>query len=68
MSHNQGVKEVSRSKIEPNHSEQLGGQIVRLDQGEFIEVKGVALNQVHRPESSLRWRDADLFFTGAGEL
>ena len=69
MSHHQGDKEVSRSKIEPNHSVVLGSPGIPgcMDQDEFIEVKGVALNQTHSPERQERWRTADLLRTGAGE-
>jgi hypothetical protein len=39
-----------------------------MNQSEFSEVKGDALNQARSPERMVRWRTADPLITGAGEM
>ena len=51
MGHNQGGKEVTRSKILTKSLRSIWEFINgRLNQNEFNEVKGVALNQTRSPE------------------
>ena len=39
-----------------------------MNQSEFSEVKGVALNQTRSPKGIVRWRAADPVDMGAGEM
>ena len=68
MGHNQGGKEATRSKILTKSLRSIWEFINgRLNQNEFNEVKGVALNQTRSPRKERRWRAADPFEIGAGE-